>query len=120
MKTIVFWQLPIKTASEGNSSENRFVKGKRHKKQKERVTKEFLVTKTKISLPCIVILTRVSPRQLDEHDNLRMSLKWVADAVAENIIPGKAAGRADDSKEITWNYKQEKGKPQSVKIEIHS
>ena len=118
MKTIVNWQLPIKTASEGNSSENHFVKAKRHRIQKRRITDQFLKERPKITFPCRVILTRIAPRSLDSHDNLPMSLKWVADAIAENLIPGKAVGRADDSKEITWEYRQKKGKVREYAVII--
>lgn len=120
MKTLSNWQLPIKTASEGNSSEHWTKKAKRHKVQKFLIKQAYHRDRPAIYLPCTVVFTRIAPRALDCHDNLRMSLKWVADAVAECLIPGKAAGRADDSKEITWEYRQEKGQPReyAVRIEI--
>lgn len=120
MKTIASWQLPIKTASEGNSSEHWTKKAKRHKIQKFLIKQAYHCDRPAIHLPCTVMLTRIAPRALDCHDNLRMGLKWVADAVSECLIPGKAVGRADDSKEITWQYAQEKGQPReyAVRIEI--
>lgn len=122
MKTIWHWHLDLETASESNSSEHWTVKRKRHQKQKEQVKKAFLVEKPSIAIPCTVVLTRISPRALDEHDNLRTSLKWVVDAVADYILPGKAAGRADDCKEIKWEYKQVRGgvREYGVRIEIMS
>jgi hypothetical protein len=120
MKRIVSWQLPIKAASEANSSEHWTKKAKRHGIQKFLVKRAYHCDKPEFIFPCTVTLTRIAPRTLDLHDNLRMSLKWVADAVSECLIPGKAAGRADDDKRITWEYRQEKGKPReyAVKIEI--
>ena len=120
MKKVNAWQLPIKTASESNCSEHYHVKGKRHALQKRWVTTAFKKERPTITLPCKITLTRIAPRSLDAHDNLPSSLKWVADAVAENIIPGKATGRADDSKELSWEYSQKKGKPRqyAVMIEI--
>ena len=120
MKTIVSWQLPIKTASEANSSEHWTKKAKRHKIQKNWVKWAYHSDKPRIQIPCTVVLTRIAPRALDSHDNLPTSLKYLADGVAECLIPGKAVGRADDCKEITWEYRQEKGKPKeyAVRIEI--
>lgn len=120
MKTIVTWQLPIKTASEANSSEHWTRKAKRHKLQKQWIKAVFHREKPLIAIPCHVVLTRLAPRDLDCHDNLPCSLKYIADAIAEEIIGEYTPGRADDSKEITWEYRQEKGKPKeySVKIEI--
>lgn len=118
MKTIINFQLPIKTASESNCSEHYHVKNKRHTLQKRWVKTAFKKENPNISLPCKITLTRIAPRSLDAHDNLPMSLKWVADGVAENIIPGKAAGRADDSKEISWEYKQKKGQTREYAVII--
>jgi hypothetical protein len=122
MHTIVNWKLPIKTVSEANSVDHWTVKHKRHQFQKNYIKINFLKENIKVSLPCHIIITRISPRLLDDHDNLRMSVKWIVDALAENIVPGKAFGRADDCKSITWEYLQEKGKPKeyAVKIEIKS
>lgn len=120
MKTIWHWHLPLKTASEANSSEHWTKKAKRHKLQKMKVKAVLLSERPQITIPCAIRLTRIAPRELDAHDNLRVSMKYIADALAEYLIPGKAAGRADDCKEITWQYKQEKGNPREygVRIEI--
>ncbi len=137
MKTIWAWHLNLKTASEANASgttktytktngekvkvrksEHWTAKHKRHKKQKQMVHKVMVADKPNITLPCKVSLTRISPRSLDADDNLPMSLKWVKDAVADYIIPGKAPGRADDSKQITWQYDQRKGQPKETGVYI--
>jgi hypothetical protein len=120
MKTILTWQLPIKTASEANSSEHWCKKAKRHKLQKRWIAAVFHREKPQLTLPCHVVLSRIAPRELDYHDNLPCSLKYIADSIAEQITGNYIPGRADDSKEITWEYKQEKGKPKeyAVKIEI--
>ncbi|MEK6883385.1 MAG: hypothetical protein AABY22_27405 [Nanoarchaeota archaeon] len=49
-----------------------------------------------------------------------MSFKWISDAIAEYIIPGKTVGRADDCKDIQWQFKQEKGnvREYAIRIEI--
>lgn len=58
-------------------------------------------------LPCTVKLVRVSPRKFDE-DNLMTTFKGIRDRVADKLIPGLAAGRADGDPRITWVYEQRK------------
>lgn len=109
------WFLPIKTISESNSSEHWSKKHKRHKTQKLCIRLFFNQQNLKIIPPCSIKLVRVSPRILDD-DNLVSAFKWIRDAIAEQIHPGLAPGRADDDEKITWIYKQEKGKLQGIKI----
>jgi hypothetical protein len=109
MKTVWNWQLPLKTASEANSSEHWTKKAKRHKLQKQKIKAALLSERPPITIPCSVVVTRIAPRELDSHDNLSMALKYCIDAIAEYLVPGKAIGRADDCKEIKWDYKQKKG-----------
>lgn len=119
MKIISSWTIPrMKILSEGNLSQIYWKKSARHKIQKGMVKAYFLKEKPAIELPCIIRLTRVAPRKLDEHDNLPYSMKWIVDSLADCIIPGKQAGRADDCKEITWIYSQEKGKPREYALRI--
>lgn len=109
MKTIISWQLPIKIANEANSTEHWTQKHRRHKIQKMKIKRAFLAESPKLQLPLHVTLTRIAPRDLDCHDNLPVSMKWVVDSISDCIFPGQKAGRADDSKLITWQYKQKKG-----------
>ncbi len=122
MKTIWLWHLPLKTASEANSSEHWTKKAKRHRLQKQKIKAVLLSERPQIAIPCAIVLTRIAPRQLDSHDNLATSMKYVSDALAEFLVPGKAPGRADDCKEIVWAYKQEKGgvREYAIRIEISS
>jgi len=122
MKTIWTWQFNLRTASESNLSQHWQAKAKRHKKQKLAMAKVFMVERPKVQPPCKVTLTRIAPRSLDEHDNLRASLKYVTDAIAEYLVPGKAVGRADDCKAIEWTYKQKKGavREYAVLVEIET
>ena len=64
------------------------------------------------TLPCTVTLTRIAPRPIDEHDNLRGGLKQVADTVALWLaVP-------DDNPDITWMYGQRRGEPRQYAVEI--
>lgn len=65
-------------------------------------------------LPVCVTITRVAPRKLDSHDNLRASAKHVVDEIAEWL-------RVDDSSNmVTWRFEQEKNKRYAVKLVIRS
>ncbi len=67
-----------------------------------------------IQLPCVVTLTRVGPRAIDTHDNLRAgTLKAVVDRIAKQL------GVDDADPRVTWEYRQKKG-PHSVRVEIRS
>ena len=109
---------PIKIVSEGNIHESHWKAYARHKKQKALIQAYLLRDRPQITLPCKIYLTRIAPRKLDAHDNLRFSLKWVVDALASYIFPGKKAGRADDSPLIEWIYDQKKGLPKEYALEI--
>ncbi len=114
------WNLKIKTVSEANMFEHWTSKYKRHKNQKVRIKLKWLEADKKIlTLPIHIELIRIATRSLDEKDNLPMSFKYISDALAECFVPGLAIGRADDSKLITWSFKQEKGKPQAIKVNFY-
>ncbi len=118
-------ELDIKTVSEANKHEHWTKSNQRHASQKLAIWLEF---KDKaVELPCMVKFSRISPRLLDKDENLPMAFKWIKDQIAECIIrshdplaPKKPAGRYDDDFRLTWQYAQEKGKPQRIKIEIFS
>jgi hypothetical protein len=128
---IIRWELPIKTVSEANCNEYFRIKHARHKEQQFFVRELFKTETQIILLPCRVKMTRLSPRMLDEDDNLRMAFKWIKDEISECLIPEKAGfcitkkgkfrkikGRADSDARISWEYAQEKSKIGGVRIEI--
>ena len=102
--------LPIKIKSELNIREHWSVRHKRHKKLHKLIWLSFLPHKASISLPCVITLTRVAMRALDD-DNLIGAFKTIRDYVADQIIPGLKMGRADGDPRITWKYEQRKGLP---------
>lgn len=111
------WELPIKTVSEANISEHWTKSSKRHNSQAFSIRYWFKNASPKFNLPLAITLTRLSPRKLDS-DNLVIAFKWIKDAIADQIFPGLAAGRADDSPELTWHYKQENAKSYGIRIEF--
>lgn len=115
---VINWILPICTVSEANrSGEHWTKKHKRHKMQQMLVFVQFNNAKPKIDLPCHVKLTRISPRKLDS-DNLVTAFKHIRDEVAKQITGCRIAGVADSSDEISWEYAQRIGAPQSIQLEI--
>lgn len=116
-------ELLIKTISEANSHQHWSQSKSRHSMQKKHI---YLAFKDLIvPLPCTVKLSRISPRLLDGHDNLKTSFKWIVDQLAECIIRNnepnqtyKGPGRYDNDPRIKWEYAQEKGKPQRIRVEI--
>jgi hypothetical protein len=62
-------------------------------------------------LPCVVTLTRIAPRELDD-DNLAGGFKSVRDGVADWL------GLDDRDKRVKWVYDQRKGAPKQYAAEI--
>ena len=127
----VVWELPLKTTDETNSYEHHAVKTKRHKVQQFFIRQAFTHEAQEITLPCIVKFIRLSPRFMDEEDNLRMAFKWIKDQVGACLCPSKAVvyvtkdgkvrenkGHADGDKRVKWEYGQEKSKTRGIRIEI--
>jgi len=110
--------LPIRTVSEANSSEHWHKKAKRHAIQQRSVLWLLKPLREKIRLPCHIKLTRYAPRQLDKHDNLPISMKWITDACCAIITGDYRAGRADDDERISISYDQVKNSKYGVKILI--
>lgn len=113
------WTINIHTVSEANCNAHWRVKSERHRQQKWVIRRWSLQNNIgSTTLPCTIKLTRLAPLELDEDDNLRMSVKYIKDYIADQIIPGLAAGRADGDKRIKWIYGQEKHPILKLRIEI--
>lgn len=99
--------LPLHTVSESNSRDH-------WRKKAKRVKGHRLVAKSKTPehrLPCVVTLTRIAPRALDD-DNLRGALKAVRDGVADKL------GTDDRDPRIEWRYAQARGKAREYAVRI--
>lgn len=62
--------------------------------------------------PCVVTLTRIAPRRVDAHENLRAGFKSAVDAVADWI------GLDDADERIEWRYAQRRGGVMEYAAEI--
>jgi len=95
--------IPIATVSEANRRDHFMVKAKRAKAHRNAAW----MLCPRYPLPCVVTLTRVGARILDD-DNLRSALKSTRDGLADRL------GVKDNSPLIEWRYAQAKGKPAVV------
>jgi hypothetical protein len=123
----LIFMLPVVTLKEIDSGEKWQVRYARHKMQKSSCHLFFLkalqLEKGKvpnkiisITFPCTVKLTRYAPRLLDEHDNLRVSLKYILDTLCAEISGEHRPGLADANKGFTFAYAQEKSSKYGVKV----
>ena len=108
MIALVF-TLPLKVtgATAGNSREHPMAKHRRVKAQRGAVGWAWLCAGLHLKpmrLPLIVTLTRVAPRPLDSHDNLRSGLKPAVDELAARL-----GLKSDADPRVEWRYQQERG-----------
>lgn len=112
------WEGPMIIKSEANMREHFWKVKKRRDQQKYIINSAIAEFRTETALPCIISLTRLYPRLCDS-DNLQISFKFIRDHLASIVIPGKAAGRADNDPRLSWEYKQEKSKLKGCRIQIY-
>lgn len=99
--------LPLRLHSTANLREHWAAKAKRtkhHRQTAKLMCKDF-------GLPCIVTITRIAPRQLDD-DNLASCCKATRDGVADRL------GIDDRDPRVQWRYKQAKGKPKEYAVRV--
>jgi hypothetical protein len=114
--TITF-TIPIKTVSEANAHTHWRVRQKRAKLQRTVAFAHLMArmdgrARGELLRPCVVTLTRVSPRPLDS-DNLAGSQKHIRDGVADVL------GIDDRDPRVTWDYAQQKGKPREYAVIVN-
>lgn len=103
----VLLNIPIKTISSSNSREHWARKARRVKAERSAA----YMMMPNIKPPCVVTMTRVAPRRLDD-DNLRGCLKAVRDGIAQRL------GIDDADPVVEWRYAQESGKPKEYSVSI--
>lgn len=105
-------EIPLRIVSVQNESSNWAAAAARRKAERETVGWAMRACKTRPRLPVTVTLTRIAPRPLDSHDNLRAGFKAPVDAIASWL------GVMDNDDRVTWCYAQEKGKPKTYAVRI--
>lgn len=98
--------LPVRIESTQNLREHW---AKRARRTKAHRNAALLVPKH--ALPCIVTLTRIGRRYLDDDNNVA-GFKALRDGIAARL------GVDDADRRVRWFYKQEIGKQYAVRVEI--
>ncbi len=106
--------LPLRLVSALNTREHPFARHRRVKSERRAVG---LVVRNALKgrampLPCVVTITRISSRMLDVGDNLESSAKGARDEIATIL------GVNDRDPRVTWQVRQERGKPREFGCRI--
>jgi hypothetical protein len=108
----------LKTVSELNQREHWRVRNVRKRDQQEliAVAMSNALRGKRIELPCVVKLTRIGPRKLDEGDNLSSAFKGIRDQIARHL------GTDDGGDQVEFRYAQMPigSRDYAVKVEITS
>lgn len=104
-------EIPMRIVSVQNERSHWAAAASRRKCEREAVGWS-LKTISRPSLPVTVKLTRIAPRPLDSHDNLRHGFKAPVDAIASWL------GVMDNDERVAWEYAQERGKPRQYAARI--
>ncbi len=103
-------ELPLRLVSSLNQREHWAAKARRAKQERETAA-WLLAVHLAPSLPCVVLLTRIAPRSLDD-DNLRGAFKAVRDEVARWL------GVDDADPRVRWAYAQTRGRPKQYAARV--
>lgn len=98
--------------SEANCRDHHFVVAKRKREQRGVARALVHVRNGKALVPCVVRFTLMRQRKFDGHDNLRSSLKFVVDGIADAL----GVDDGDESK-VLWEYAQSTGRGM-LRVEI--
>lgn len=103
--------VPVRAVSLANVREHWTRRSDRARAHRSAAFLSLRATKVAAVLPCIVLLTRVAPRALDD-DNLRGALKSVRDGVADWL------GIDDRDPRVKWEYGQRKGPVKFYAVDV--
>lgn len=107
-------QAPIMTVSETNMREHHMARHSRRANQRKGIAlMAWSCLERPKRYPCTITLTRIAPRLLDHHDNLRSSLKGCVDGIADWL------GVRDDDPCVVWEYDQRRDDPRTYGVRVH-
>jgi hypothetical protein len=118
IKQIDFMVPGLKTVSELNSREHWGARNRRKQDQQQLVAVAMsnALARRTVELPCVVRLTRIGPKKLDEGDNLSSAFKGIRDQIARQL------GVDDGGDQVQFQYAQMPigSRDYAVKVEISS
>lgn len=118
IKQVDFMVPGLKTVSELNDRSHWGAKNRRKQDQQQliAVAMSNALRGQRIELPCVVKLTRIGPKKLDEGDNLSSAFKGIRDQVARQL------GTDDGGDQVEFQYAQMPigSRDYAVKVEISS
>jgi len=107
---VVTIDAPIRLMSSANLREHWATKARRVARERREL--ELFVPFHPFPLPCVVTLTRIAPRPLDD-DNLVSCFKGCRDSLAVRL------GVPDDrDPRVVWKYDQRRGRPKFYGVRI--
>jgi len=104
--------IPIKPMNSLNLRECWQARARRAREHRQSTFYALKAAKAPHQLPCVVTVTRVAPRKLDQHDGLPASLKGVIDGVADYLLV------KDNDERITWRVEQRQGGVREYAAEV--
>lgn len=112
-------RVPLRIQSAANLREHWAAKARRVKAERDAVCLTWLamgnglVPVLRADQRATVALTRIAPRALDGHDNLRSALKPCVDEIARCL-----GLTSDADPRVTWLYDQRRGKVREYAVEV--
>ena len=103
--------VPVRIESEANRREHWRRVAARKSEHRSQARMALAWSLTKVYPPCVITLTRIAPRDLDD-DNLASGFKAFRDGVADWL------GIDDGDKRLTWRYAQRRGEPKQYAAEV--
>lgn len=118
LKQIDFMVPNCKTVSELNQREHWAIKNRRKNDQQEAVAIAMLnaLRGRKVELPCVVKLTRIGPKRLDNGDNLSSAFKGIRDQISRQL----GVDDGGDQVEFVYDQMPVGTRDYSVKVSINS
>lgn len=110
--------IPYRLKNVANIHEHHFARSTRIKLERKILSVLLMPQIRNIKLPIAIALIRVSPRRLDDFDNVRMAFKSFKDIIASLFLPDYRPGQADELACFQWTVAQKKGSPKEYAVRI--
>lgn len=103
--------LPLRLVNEANGSHGHWAAKAKRRREQRTLTAHVVgmhVRACRVSLPCVVTITRIAPSNGLDDDNLRVAAKAARDGVAD------ALGVDDRHPGVFWRYEQRRSQRRAI------